>query len=326
MRLPFSKSLVTGGLGFVGSHIVDSLAEKGVEVSVLDDFSNGKISNLPDAQRRGSISIYRGRVTDVELVKAAVKDVEVVFHEAALVSVQQSIQEPERTNEVNVGGTKCLLEACVSEGVKKFVFASSAAVYGDSQVLPRVETSEPHPLSPYGWSKLEGERLSLRAYEENGLGTTALRYFNIYGPRSTAKQYSGVINAFAESLISGRPPVIYGDGRQTRDFIHVSDIVAANILVASSLKTDGKVLNVGTGRQTSIMELAQLEHDILLGQGRPVSVEHREARQGDVRDSYADISLIKQATGYSPSLPLEEGLRNYFQWLYPEWKMHKVRL
>ena len=304
----------------MGSHIVDGLVGAGIEVSVLDDFSNGRISNLTEAMKKGKVNVIRGEVTDTNTVKAAVRNVEVVFHEAALVSVQQSIQEPERTNKVNVGGTKCLLEACLS-GAKKFVFASSAAVYGASKSVPVAETSEPRPLSPYGQSKLEGERLSLRAYDESGLGATVLRYFNIYGPRSSASQYSGVINAFAERLTSGQRPVIYSDGRQTRDFVHVSDIVSANILVASTPNTNGKILNVGTGHKTPILQLAQLEHDFLIGHEAPMSVEHRGARRGDIRDSYADISLIKNLTGYSPKVQLREGLASYLDWLYPEWKL-----
>lgn len=300
---------------------MDDLVGAGVEVSVLDNLSNGQISNLAEAMTKGRVKVIRGGVNDSDAVKVAVKGAEVVFHEAAIVNVQQSIREPELTEKVNVGGTKCLLDACLSEGVKKFVFASSAAVYGASKSLPNVETSELQPQSPYGRSKLEGERLTLRAYSEHGLSTTALRYFNIYGPRSTVGQYSGVINAFAERLISDRRPVIYGDGGQTRDFVHVSDVVSASILVASSPNTSGKVLNVGTGQQISILQLAQLEHDILIGHETPMSVEYSAARTGDIRDSYADVSLIKNLTGYSSKLQLREGLASYLRWLYPKRKL-----
>lgn len=296
---------------------METLVGQGLEISVLDDFSNGHLSNLSDAQKIASVKVIKGSVTDAETVKRSLKDVEAVFHEAALVSVQRSVQQPGLTQEINVKGTKCLVDACVQGHVRRLIFASSAAVYGDSPDLPRKETSALHPLSPYGWSKLEGERICLKAFAETGLGATALRYFNIYGPRSTVKQYSGVINAFADALIFGKPPVIYGDGKQTRDLIHVSDIASANILAAASPMTVGKVLNVGTGVQTSVADLVQLEHDLLFGSRAPASVVYGDAREGDVRDSYADISLINELTGFSPKYKLKEGLESYFRWLYP---------
>jgi nucleoside-diphosphate-sugar epimerase len=185
MNLPFSRAAVTGGAGFVGSHIVDQLVSEGVNVTVIDNFSSGKISNIEKSLETGKVTIVNGDINDKELITRALRDIEVVFHEAAIVSVQRSIAEPELTNHVNIDGTKAMLEACADSGVSRFVFASSAAVYGNSKILPRNETTIPSPLSPYATSKLEGERLCQQTSSLTGLDTVALRYFNIYGDRST---------------------------------------------------------------------------------------------------------------------------------------------
>lgn len=307
---------MTGGLGFVGSHIVDGLTNLGIDVTVLDDMSTGKVLNLTQTRQKGKIEVIKGSITDSITVKKMVRKTEVVFHEAAIVSVQQSIREPGRTRRVNVEGTRFLVDACLSARVKKLVFASSAAVYGDSKVLPHSETSEAKPQSPYGWSKLEGERLLTEACEENGLDGTTLRYFNVYGPRSTSKDYSGVIDAFAQRLVAGKPLVIYGDGKQSRDFVHVSDVVNANILTASTPATRGRTLNVGTGVPTSIEDLACLESEFF-GYSEPPKIMHHEPRQGDIKQSYADISLIKSLMMYSPQFPLRKGLSSYLGSLFP---------
>lgn len=316
MKFPFSAALVTGGLGFVGSHIVDGLMSLDVSVCVLDDLSTGKMLNLVQARKKGKIEVVKGSITNPATVRKIVRDVEVVFHEAAMVGVQQSVREPVRTRQVNAEGTRHLVDECVSGKVKKLIFASSAAVYGESKVLPHSETSEVTPQSPYGRSKLEGERFLTKAYEENGFDGTSLRYFNIYGPRSASKDYSGVIDSFAERLITGKPLVIYGDGKQTRDFVYVTDVVSANLLAASTSATRGRILNVGTGTQTSIETLARLETE-LFGRVTPLQFEYREPRHGDIKQSYADISLISELTGYSPQFPLREGLSRYLGLLYP---------
>ncbi|MHB1907760.1 MAG: GDP-mannose 4,6-dehydratase [Nitrososphaerales archaeon] len=313
MTLPFSKALVTGGAGFVGSHITDQLVKEGVEVSVLDDFSSGKMSNL-ESSLGSKVMVIKGDINDKELTRRVLKDVEVVFHEAAIVSVQRSIEEPEFTNHVNIDGTRNMIQASADAGVKKFVFASSAAIYGDSKILPRKESNEPSPISPYASAKLEGERLCKQFYELIGMETVALRYFNIYGIRSTSKAYSGVINAIAQKLVAKEKPVVYGDGRQTRDFISVEDIVQANILAACS-GAKGQAFNVGTGKQTTVLELVSLESKILLGHNS-VAVDFKDARKGDVQKSYADVSLAREKLGYEPKITIEKGLEEYLRMTY----------
>lgn len=316
MTLPFAKALVTGGAGFVGSHIVDRLVNEDVEVIVFDDFSSGKMLNLEQSLKSNKLKIVKGDINDRQLARTALKDVEVVFHEAAIVSVQRSIQEPEFTNHVNIDGTRNMIEASADIGVKKFIFASSAAVYGDSKAIPRKETAEPAPISPYAFAKLQSEKLCKQLHELTGLETVALRYFNIYGLRSTSKAYSGVINAIAQKLVANEKPIVYGDGKQSRDFVHVSDIVHANILASNSKNGKWKVFNVGTGMETTVLDLVSLESKILLA-GGPVEIDYEEARDGDVRQSYADISLIREELGYEPQLSLRDGLRDYLLSTYP---------
>jgi nucleoside-diphosphate-sugar epimerase len=308
--LQYSRALVTGGAGFVGSHIVDNLVRSEAEVTVLDDFSSGKTSNLEQSLKSRRLKVVKGDINDKEVVRATLRDIDVVFHEAAIVSVQRSIQDPEFTNHVNIDGTRNLIELCVDSHIDRFVFASSAAVYGDSQVLPRTETSQPAPISPYASAKLEGETMCKKFYEATGLETVALRYFNIYGVRSTSKAYSGVINAVAQKLVTKERPIVYGNGKQSRDFVNVNDIVQANLLASTSGNSAGRVFNVGTGKQTTVLDLISLESKILLGQNS-IEVEFKEARSGDVTQSYADISFITKELNFVPRIGLEEGLQNY---------------
>ena len=315
MSLPFFRALVTGGAGFVGSHIVDRLVAENIEVLVLDDFSSGKLSNLGHSQRTGKVKVIKGDINDRDLARSALRDIEVVFHDAAIVSVQRSIAEPELTNRVNIAGTKNMIEACADAGVKRFIFASSSAVYGDSKVLPRTEFSETSPISPYAFSKLEGEIICRQFQELTGIETIALRYFNIYGLRSTAKAYSGVINAMAQKIAANEKPMIFGDGKQSRDFINVSDIVEANILAAISNVSKAQVFNVGTGKQTTILDLVSLESKILLGT-TSIDVDFKESLTGDVRHSWADITQIKEKLGFRPRINLENGLQAYLKTIY----------
>lgn len=307
---------MTGGAGFIGSHIVDRLVREKVVVTVLDDFSGGTLANLKGAIASGSVTIVNGSINDPNLLRSALKDIDVVFHEAAIVSVQRSISEPELTHHVNIDGTKLMLDLSLHHGVKKFIFASSAAVYGNSATLPRSESTQLSPMSPYANSKLQGERLCQETQILYGLNTIALRYFNIYGSRSTSKLYSGVINAFAEQLLSNQMVTIFGDGKQSRDFINVEDIVNANIL-ASAGETAGKIFNVGTGKETTILDLALIESRILLGPDRKPLIDFRPERLGDVKRSYADISLIRESLGFNPKTEFEHGLGNYLKSIYP---------
>lgn len=314
--LPFSRALVTGGAGFVGSHIVDNLLAKGCDVVVLDDFSGGYLANLRGSEERfqGHLEIIKGDINDEDLVSRSLKDIEVIFHEAALVSVQRSIAEPELTNKINFQGTVNLLECAADSKVDRFVFASTAAIYGNSPVLPRIENTRPEPMSPYAETKLKSEEECMKFQKSVGIGTTVLRYFNIYGPRSTSKAYAGVINAFAEKIVSGQNPVVFGDGKQTRDFVSVEDIVNANILAASLRNSIGSIFNVGTGVSTTIEQLAKMEINILGSPSNPPLIEFRPALVGDVRHSYANITKIKTELKYESMINFGEGIKKYLDW------------
>lgn len=309
--LKFGRALVTGGAGFIGSHIVDRLVGEGCDVVVLDDLSSGRMENLKAALGSGRLEVVRGDICDEEDAGAALSDVEVVFHAAAIVSVQRSISEPELVNKVNVQGTSNLLRLGAQAGVERFVFASSAAVYGRAEVLPIPEAAPLRPTSPYGESKRRAEELCLQSHREGVVAATVLRFFNVYGPRSSAGEYSGVIRKFAESLRVGEPLVVFGDGRQVRDFVNVEDVVSANILAATASGSSGRTFNIGSGVGTTIEALAGLEARLVLGPGRRARIEHRPPRAGDIRYSCADISLAKSVLGFRPAVALERGLASY---------------
>jgi nucleoside-diphosphate-sugar epimerase len=297
-------ALVTGGAGFIGSHIADRLVGDGWSVKILDDFSSGREENL--AQCGDRIDLLRGDLRDPELVARAVRDVEVVFHQAALASVPRSVAEPERTNDVNITGTLGLLEAARREGVRRLVFAASSSAYGDAPTLPKVETMPANPLSPYALQKYVGEvycSLYTRLY---GFETVALRYFNVYGPRQDPQgEYAAVIPRFVTACLGNESPRIYGDGEQTRDFTFVSDAVQANLLAADAPRASGTVMNVGGGRRIS---LNQLLRDIVELTGANTEARHDPPRAGDVRDSLADLGRAGELLGYTPRVPLRKGL------------------
>jgi len=297
-------ALVTGGAGFIGSHLADRLVGDGWRVRILDDFSSGREENLAGFQDQ--IELLRGDLRDPELVARSVRDVEVVFHQAALASVPRSIAEPERTNQVNVTGTLGLLEAARRAGVRRLVFAASSSAYGDTPTLPKVETMPANPMSPYALQKYVGEvycRLYSGLY---GLETVSLRYFNVYGPRQDPKsEYAAVIPRFVTACLQGESPRIYGDGEQTRDFTFVSDTVQANLLAADAPHASGTVMNVAGGKRVS---LNQLLGDIVELTGANVEPHHDPPREGDVRDSLADLDRAGELLGYAPSVPLRKGL------------------
>jgi nucleoside-diphosphate-sugar epimerase len=316
--LAFSKALVTGGAGFIGSHIVDQLIQQGCEVTVLDDLSSGSLSNLKNSTLSRNFSFVKGTIHDNQTVKKALKDVEVVFHEAAVTSVPRSLREPKLTNYVNVEGTlNVLLNANNSRSVNRFIFASSAAVYGNCQELPIKTTSALMPISPYGASKVVGEQLCLESHRLNGLGTTILRYFNAYGPRSSNDEYTSVINKFMQRLIQLKSPIIFGDGESTRDFIYVKDIAVANILAASTNKSIGKIYNIATGKPTTMNRVASLELELLFGPNVVIPFEYVPRINGDIINSYAEVASARDELGFRPRFSLEQGLRHYFLSLYP---------
>ncbi len=299
-----TRWLVTGGAGFIGSHLVEALVARGHPVRVLDNFSTGRWENL--AAVRDRIEVIEGDIRDPWAVRQAMDGVEVVAHLAAIVSVERSLQDPQETAEVNTGGTLNLLEAARQAGVHRFLFASSAAVYGDHSQLPLQEELPPHPLSPYAASKVAGEALCHAYRAAYGLSTVVLRFFNIYGPRQDPHSpYSGVISIFVGRMRQGLPPVIYGDGQQTRDFVYVEDVVAALIRAGEPERMDGAVLNVARGEETSVLQLVALLNQAL---GTHLEPMFAPARAGEVRRSAGDPRRAQAVLGWRPAVGLTEGL------------------
>ena len=299
------RALVTGGAGFIGSHLVDGLLEAGWQVRVLDDFSSGREENL--AAARGRIEMIRGDLADPDLASAAVSGVEVVFHQGAIPSVPRSVAEPVRTNRVNVDGTLGILEAARQAGVQRVVFAASSSAYGDTEVLPKVETMPAAPLSPYALQKYAGEVYCRLYHDLYGLETVALRYFNIFGPRQDPKSaYAAVVPLFATACLRGESPTIHGDGEQSRDFTFVGDAVAANLAAADAPKAPGHVINVAGGRRVTLNELLDTIQGLV---GSSVAATHGPARAGDVRHSLADLGQARGLLGWEPAVSLEAGLR-----------------
>jgi len=298
------KVLVTGGAGFIGSHLVSALLERGDHVVVLDNFSSGRRSNLDQLQ--GDIELVEGDLRSYERVHAAMSGVELVFHEGALPSVPRSVQDPLTTNEVNVSGTLNVLLAARDEGVHRVVFASSSSVYGDADGFPRDETQRPQPLSPYGVAKLAAECYCRAFWQVYRLETVSLRYFNVFGPRQDPhSQYAAVVPRFIARLLEGKPPVIYGDGNQSRDFTYVGNVVAGNLLAASAPNVAGEVLNVATGGSLTVNELSTAIQETLGVQIEPV---YEPARVGEIEHSAADISRATRLLRYEPLQSVEEGI------------------
>jgi UDP-glucose 4-epimerase len=304
------KALVTGGGGFIGSNLVRALLERGDDVRVLDNFATGNRTNLAELTR--DVELVEGELRSYERVHAATRGVEVVFHQGALPSVPRSVQDPLTTGAVNVEGTLNVLLAARDEGIRRVVFASSSSVYGSSGELPRIETAHVDPISPYGVSKLAAERYCVSFSRVYPLETVALRYFNVFGPnQDPTSQYAAVVPRFVTAIADGRAILIYGDGGQRRDFTYVENVVAANLLAAEADGVSGTVLNVATGRSTTVNELADTIGSLL---GRPVVREEQPARAGDIRDSWADVTRARELLGWEPQVGLEEGLRLAAEW------------
>jgi len=292
--------LVTGGAGFIGSHIAEALCPDN-EVLILDNFSTGVRANCPD-----DATVIEGDVRDEGVVADATEGVDIVFHEAAIVSVAQSVEEPTASHAVNVDGTLTVLEAARREDAR-VVFASSAAIYGAPDSLPVTETDPKQPTSPYGLEKLSGDHYCRLYADLYDLPTVALRYFNVYGPRQSGGDYAGAITAFAGQARDGGPLTVHGDGGQTRDFVNVTDVVQANLLAATTDAT-GQAFNVGTGTETTIRTVAETIRDHV---DLTADVTHTDARAGDIRESVADISKVRERLGYEPSVSLSDGLETY---------------
>ena len=303
------KVLVTGGGGFIGSHIVEALVSSGHEVGVIDDFTTGDESNLRGVN---GVRVHEGDVADRAFVKSVMGGYEAVIHQAARVSVPRSLEDPLETSRRNVNGTLSLLVEARDAGVERFIYASSSSVYGDTEELPKKESMPPRPQSPYAVSKLVAENYCKVFATVYGLRTVSLRYFNVYGPRQKPGPYGGVIPAFLRSALKGEPPTIFGDGSQTRDFTFVKDAVQANLLCLEKPLQGGEVFNVGSHSRTSLRQLAKL---ICAAVGREdLQPVYREPRRGDISHSYADVSRISKAGGYTPAFTIESGMAETVGW------------
>ena len=297
------KVVVTGGAGFIGSHLAEELARRGYQVIILDDLTTGRMENIEGLTKKDNARFIQGSITNLLLLKELFQGAVCVFHQAALPSVPRSVKDPLATNEVNITGTLNVLLAARDNKVRKVIYASSSSVYGATPTLPKREDMVPRPQSPYAVSKLAGEYYCQAFQEVYGLATVCLRYFNVYGPRQNPdSQYAAVIPKFIKSAAEDSPLIIFDDGEQTRDFTFIVDVVAANILAAES-STSG-VFNIGRGKSITINELAGL---VIKLTGNNVKPIHQKLREGDIRDSLADISKAK-AFGYEPRYNLEEGL------------------
>ncbi len=302
--------LVTGGAGFIGSHIAESLVKRGDRVRVLDNLSTGNRANI--AQLENKLEFIEGDLCDYETTRRAVEGADIVFHEAAIPSVPRSVSEPRLNHDANVNGTFNLLMAAREAGAKRVVYAASSSAYGDTETLPKHEEMLPSPLSPYAAAKLFGEyycQVFTRVY---GLETVALRYFNVFGPRQDpSSPYSGVISKFVTALLAGETPVIYGDGEQSRDFTYIANVVDANLRAAEAPDAAGQVMNLGIGQRITLNQLlAELQKII----GTNLTPRYEAPRAGDVRHSLADISRAEKLLGYRPLVGFAEGLEHTVAW------------
>ena len=304
------RYLVTGGAGFIGSNTVDELVRRGHDVVVLDDMSTGKTANLTDVRSR--IKLMQDTITDLRALHEACRGVDRVIHLAAQTSVPRSVKDPIETNLINVDGTLNVLVAARDAKVKRIVFASSCAVYGLTSALPIPESTSLAPISPYGLSKQIGEEYGRVFQELYGVEFVPLRYFNVFGPRQDpSSPYSGVLSLFSAALLGGTNPTIYGDGEQSRDFVYVQNVVGAILLAAEVEGAAGQAYNVGTGNRYTLNQTIALLEKIT---GRTAGAKHAVAREGDIRDSQADITRATKVLGYQARVAFEEGLKNTWEW------------
>ena len=302
--------LVTGGAGFIGSHLVHELVRRGEQVRILDDFSTGRRENLRNVLDQ--IDLVEGSLTDTKAVERAMEGVAFVLHEGARPSVPRSIRDPVGTHEANATGTLNLLVAARQGGVSRVVYASSSSVYGDTPELPKEERMQPEPRSPYAASKLAGERYCHVFHKAYGLETVSLRYFNVFGPRQDpSSEYAAVIPTFITAMLAGRPPTIFGDGKQSRDFTYVRDVVEANLQALRAPRAPGAVMNVARGERHTLLQLLDVLNHILGTDFEPIFAS---ARPGDVRHSHASMLLARELLGFEASVGFHEGLERTVEW------------
>jgi nucleoside-diphosphate-sugar epimerase len=304
------RYLVTGGAGFIGSNIVDELVRRGHQVTVLDDLSAGKESNL--AEVRGKIDLRIGSITDLAAVQTACHGADYVIHLAARTSVPRSVQNPVETNHVNIDGTLNVLVAARDAKVRRFVYAASSSAYGETPTLPKTEAMQPDPISPYGITKYVGELYAQVFGRVYSLENVCVRYFNVFGPRQDpSSQYSGVLSRFMLAVIEGQPPVVYGDGEQSRDFTFIENIVDETLRACEAKGASGIVFNGGTGARITLNQVLKLLEKVT---GKKIQAKYDPPRTGDIRDSQADVSLARKVLGYEPRVHFEEGLQRTWEW------------
>jgi len=304
------RYLVTGGAGFIGSNIVDELVRRNQDVIVLDDLSAGKASNL--AAIRDRIDVHLGSITDLAAVQSAIKGADYVIHLAARTSVPRSVKDPLETNLVNIDGTLNVLVAARDAKVRRFVYAASSSAYGETPTLPKIESMPPEPISPYGVTKYVGELYAQAFGRTYGLENASIRYFNVFGPRQDpTSQYSGVLSRFMLAVINGEPPVIYGNGEQTRDFTYIDNVVDETLRACDAKDASGKVFNGGTGARITLNQVVKILEKIT---GKKIHPKYDPPRTGDIRDSQADISLARKILGFQPLVHFEEGLKLTWAW------------
>jgi len=304
------RYVVTGGAGFIGSNTVDELVRRGHSVVVLDDLSAGKEENLSDF--RNKITFIKGSITDIEVVRKTMHEADYVLHLAARTSVPRSVKDPIETNKINIEGTLNVLVAAKEMKVKRVVIAASSAAYGETPTLPKVETMQPEPISPYGVTKYVSELYGQTFGRCYGLENVSLRYFNIFGPRQDpSSPYSGVLAKFCTAFLEDKEPVVFGDGEQTRDFTFVDNAVHANLLACEAQSVSGRVFNIGCGTRSSLNQVIQALNRI---SGKALEPKYDPPRDGDIRDSQADISLANRYLSYEPLVGFEEGLKITFDW------------
>ena len=304
------RYLVTGGAGFIGSNIVDELARRNHDVIVLDDLSAGAEPNL--AAVRNKIDLRIGSITDLATVQSAMKGADYVVHLAARTSVPRSVKDPLETNHVNIDGTLNVLVAARDAKVRRFVYAASSSAYGETPTLPKTESMQPEPISPYGVTKYVGELYAQAFGRSYGLENSSIRYFNVFGPRQDpTSQYSGVLSRFMLAVINHEPPVIYGDGEQSRDFTYIDNIVDETLRACEAKEASGKVFNGGTGARITLNQVVKMLETIT---GKKIQPKYDPPRTGDIRDSQADISLARKILGYQPLVHFEEGLQRTWDW------------
>jgi UDP-glucose 4-epimerase len=304
------RYVVTGGAGFIGSNTVDELVRRGESVVVLDDLSAGKEENL--AEVRNKISFIKGSINDIEAVRRSMHEADYVLHLAARTSVPRSVKDPIETNKVNVEGTLNVLCAARDAKVKRVVLAASSSAYGETPALPKTESMQPDPISPYGLTKYVGELYAQVFARVYGLQSVSLRYFNVFGPRQDPNSpYSGVLARFCTAFLENVEPVVFGDGEQTRDFTYIENVVQANLLACEAPAAAGKAINIGTGTRISLNQTLQLLREI---SGNSPETKYEPSRDGDIRDSQADITLAREFLKYEPSVDFPEGLSRTFGW------------